>query len=155
MKLSSQQLPSGKWGIYSDTGLLATVESQVICETIMANLVSGRRDAPCDDVNALYQVPELRKKTEQSAEAVSERKGHDAAAMKTSQTSAQGSISQKAAAQKTAAQKAAAQKAAAQKTAKTTQAQTAAEPSIGQAKARASAKRKRRSSNRTDTSLAS
>lgn len=53
---TSKQLASGKWGIYSDSRLLATVASQDTCETVMANLSSGRKDAPANDVDALYQV---------------------------------------------------------------------------------------------------
>lgn len=59
MIFSSKQLPCGKWGIYSDSRLLATVASQNVCQTIFANLASGRRDSPVDDVNALYQAPSL------------------------------------------------------------------------------------------------
>lgn len=158
MKLSSQQLPSGKWGIYSDTELLATVNSQAICETIMANLATGRRDAPFDDVNALYQVPELRNKTAQSAgpsPVTSARqgtqsvfgnassgkkidsKGADSKALKAAQVSAKGAVKQQ--------------------TGKTAKKQAATPPLKGRAKARAngSAKRKRRSTSRTNTSLAS
>ncbi|MEM9089764.1 MAG: hypothetical protein AAGC93_13575 [Cyanobacteria bacterium P01_F01_bin.53] len=60
MKFSTQQLPSGKWGIYSGECLLATVDCQSTCETILANFVSGRRDAPDNDVNELYQAHQLR-----------------------------------------------------------------------------------------------
>ena len=74
MKLFSRQLPSGKWGIYSGDRLLATIGCQATCETIMANLSSGRRDAPVADTNALYQAPKLRSATAtSSAVAVSER----------------------------------------------------------------------------------
>ncbi|MEL6816658.1 MAG: hypothetical protein AAFP03_17905, partial [Cyanobacteria bacterium J06598_3] len=106
MKLSSRQLPCGKWGIYSDTGLLATVNSQAICETIMANSATGRRDAPFDDANALYQVPELSNKSaRQGAQLATsdgstdnqrlERNSADAAAaLKTSLVPTQGSPKQ-------------------------------------------------------------
>jgi hypothetical protein len=57
---TSQQLASGKWGIYSDSRLLATVNSHEICETVILNLSSGRKDVPANDVDALYQVPLLR-----------------------------------------------------------------------------------------------
>lgn len=60
MNFSTQQLPSGKWGIYSDSRLLATVSCQKTCQTIFSNLLTGRRDAPCNDANALYQLPGLR-----------------------------------------------------------------------------------------------
>lgn len=163
MKLSSQKLPSGKWGIYSNTGLLATVDSQAICETIMANLVSGRRDAPFEDVNALYQVPELRKTTRQSAGAHSTAAGRrgsqgafvtapkgknldgksaDSEVPKTAQVSVQSTVNQKTS--KTAKDK-------------TANEEAATEPLTGRAKARAdgSAKRKRRSTRRTSASLAS
>lgn len=66
MKFSTKQLPSGKWGIYSDSGLLATVDNQSICETIMANLSSGRRDVPINDTNELYQLPRLRRELKQA-----------------------------------------------------------------------------------------
>ncbi|MEL6157637.1 MAG: hypothetical protein AAFR18_00265 [Cyanobacteria bacterium J06627_32] len=59
MKFSSQQLPSGKWGIYSGPTLLATISCQATCDTIMANLLSGRRDAPPNDTTSLYQAPNL------------------------------------------------------------------------------------------------
>ncbi|MEL6470095.1 MAG: hypothetical protein AAFQ74_10235 [Cyanobacteria bacterium J06623_4] len=59
MKFTSQQLPSGKWGIFSGPTLLATISSQATCETIMANLLNGRRDAPPNDATSLYQAPNL------------------------------------------------------------------------------------------------
>lgn len=62
MTFLTRQLPSGKWGIYSGDSLLATVGCQSTCETILANLVSGRRDAPIDDVNELYRAPQLRRR---------------------------------------------------------------------------------------------
>jgi hypothetical protein len=57
---TAQQLASGKWGIYSGARLLATVGSQEICQTVMLNLSSGRKDVPANDVDALYQVPLLK-----------------------------------------------------------------------------------------------
>lgn len=65
MAFYAEQLPSGRWGIYSEqsedkeTRLMATVACQTTCATIMANLKSGRRDAPTSDLSQLYQVPEL------------------------------------------------------------------------------------------------
>ncbi|MEM6449472.1 MAG: hypothetical protein AAF703_04060 [Cyanobacteria bacterium P01_D01_bin.105] len=56
MNFSSEQIAPGKWGIYSASKLLATVSSQTICDTVMANLASGRKDLPVQDVNALYRV---------------------------------------------------------------------------------------------------
>lgn len=56
MTFISKQLSSGKWGIYNDSDLLATVSSRAICETVIANLTSGRRDLPKEDANALYQI---------------------------------------------------------------------------------------------------
>ncbi|MEO0771159.1 MAG: hypothetical protein AAFY72_17340 [Cyanobacteria bacterium J06649_4] len=71
MEYSSQQLPSGKWGIYHHdeqhtTTLLATISCEAICQTILANLANGRKDAPVDDINELYQVPILRSKTQKT-----------------------------------------------------------------------------------------
>ncbi|MEL6605136.1 MAG: hypothetical protein AAFP20_18130 [Cyanobacteria bacterium J06614_10] len=63
MKFTSQQLPSGKWGIFSGPTLLATISSQATCETIMANLLNGRRDAPQSDKTTLYQAPTLKNAT--------------------------------------------------------------------------------------------
>lgn len=60
MTFSTRQVSPDKWGIYSGSRLLATTESEVICETILANLSSGRRDSPAGDVDALYQVPVFR-----------------------------------------------------------------------------------------------
>ena len=62
MDYFSKQLPSGKWGIYHSNTLLATISCQTICKTILANLASGRKDAPTNDVNALYQMPLLQSK---------------------------------------------------------------------------------------------
>ncbi len=61
MNFSTQQISPERWGIYSGDRLLATVGCKATCETFMANLVSGRRDAPKNDVDALYQAPTLRK----------------------------------------------------------------------------------------------
>lgn len=74
MKFSTQQLPSGKWGIYSGECLLATVDCQSTCETILANFVSGRRDAPDNDVNELYQAHQLRHEKAAAAKAALEEK---------------------------------------------------------------------------------
>jgi hypothetical protein len=63
MEFSTQQISPERWGIYSGNRLLATVGCKATCETFMANLVSGRRDAPENDVDALYQAPTLRKET--------------------------------------------------------------------------------------------
>jgi hypothetical protein len=63
MEFSTQQISPERWGIYSGDRLLATVGCKATCETFMANFVSGRRDAPTDDVNALYQAPKLRKES--------------------------------------------------------------------------------------------
>ncbi|PZO55435.1 MAG: hypothetical protein DCF15_10470 [Phormidesmis priestleyi] len=60
MNFSTQQLPSGKWGIYSDSRLLATVSCKETCLAILSNLSTGRRDAPINDIHALYKVPVLR-----------------------------------------------------------------------------------------------
>jgi len=62
MGFSSRQISSEKWGIYSETTLLATVSCQATCNTILANLKSGRRDAPTGDLNSLYQAPKLKKR---------------------------------------------------------------------------------------------
>lgn len=56
MAFSKRQLPSQKWGIYSDSRLLATVSSQAVCDTILMNLSSGRKDVPTQGEGALYQV---------------------------------------------------------------------------------------------------
>ncbi len=61
MEFSTQQISPEKWGIYDGDRLLATVGCQATCKTFMANLASGRRDAPEEDVDALYQAPKLRK----------------------------------------------------------------------------------------------
>ncbi|MEL6554723.1 MAG: hypothetical protein AAFQ63_14840 [Cyanobacteria bacterium J06621_11] len=60
MAFFSQQISSEKWGIYSDTGLIATVSCEKTCEIIMANLASGRRDAPNTDLSSLYKAPKLK-----------------------------------------------------------------------------------------------
>ncbi len=57
MTFSTQQISARKWGIYSGSRLLATVGSWQTCETILANLSSGRRDTPSPDTDRLYQVP--------------------------------------------------------------------------------------------------
>lgn len=62
MSFFSQQISPNKWGIYSETGLLATVSCQATCNTIIANLKSGRRDVPAGELNSLYQVPKLQKR---------------------------------------------------------------------------------------------
>ncbi|MFK8181856.1 MAG: hypothetical protein AB8B99_00680 [Phormidesmis sp.] len=56
MNFSSEQIAPGKWGIYSGSTLLATVSSEAICKTVMANLANGRKDLPLQDANALYQI---------------------------------------------------------------------------------------------------
>lgn len=56
MNFSAEQISPEKWGIYSDSKLLATVSSEVICKTVIANLSNGRRDLPAQDTNALYQI---------------------------------------------------------------------------------------------------
>lgn len=62
MKFYSEQLASGKWGIYSsDKRLLATVVSEAMCELVLANLATGRRDVPDDDANQLYKAHKLRR----------------------------------------------------------------------------------------------
>ncbi|MEL7140951.1 MAG: hypothetical protein AAFY33_00290 [Cyanobacteria bacterium J06643_4] len=60
MTLFYQQLKPDKWGIYNDDQLLATVSCEVTCEAIIANMASGRRDAPVSEISDLYQVPILR-----------------------------------------------------------------------------------------------
>jgi hypothetical protein len=55
MNFSLQQISSDKWGIYSDARLLATVGCKETCETILANLASGRKDAPSNSLSNLYQ----------------------------------------------------------------------------------------------------
>ena len=56
MNFSAEQISPRKWGIYSNSKLLATVSSEAICKTVMANIASGRRDLPSSDVNAIYQI---------------------------------------------------------------------------------------------------
>ncbi|MEO1387415.1 MAG: hypothetical protein AAFV85_08585 [Cyanobacteria bacterium J06634_6] len=64
MAIYAQQLPSGKWGLYSKVEdqpkLIATVACKTTCATIMANLKSGRRDIPDSDTHQLYQLPQLK-----------------------------------------------------------------------------------------------
>ncbi|MEM6599704.1 MAG: hypothetical protein AAF635_16330 [Cyanobacteria bacterium P01_C01_bin.69] len=60
MTLFYQQLKPDKWGIYNNDQLLATVACKVTCEAIIANMASGRRDAPVSELSELYQVPVLR-----------------------------------------------------------------------------------------------
>ena len=61
MRFFSQQISPDKWGIYSEDGLLATVSCQKTCDTIIANLKTGRRDIPKSELNELYRVPKLQK----------------------------------------------------------------------------------------------
>jgi len=63
MSFFSQQISPEKWGIYNETGLLATVSCQATCSTILANLKSGRRDVPTTELNSLYRVPKLKKRS--------------------------------------------------------------------------------------------
>lgn len=60
MTLFYQQLKPDKWGIYNDDQLLATVSCEITCKAIIANMASGRRDAPISEISDLYQVPVLR-----------------------------------------------------------------------------------------------
>ncbi|MGD1899295.1 MAG: hypothetical protein ACFB16_20400 [Phormidesmis sp.] len=64
MAFSSRQISPDKWGIYSEASLIATVSCKQTCETIMANLANGRRDAPASELNELYQVPQLKPKND-------------------------------------------------------------------------------------------
>lgn len=61
MQFKSRQLSSGKWGIYSEGRLLATVVSKAMCETVLANLATGRRDMPKKDSTRLYKAHKLRR----------------------------------------------------------------------------------------------
>ena len=67
MRFFTQQVSPGKWGSYSEAGLLATVSCQSTCDTIIANLKSGRRDVPKGALNSLYQVPKLQKYAQASS----------------------------------------------------------------------------------------
>lgn len=63
MRFFSKQVSPDKWGIYSEDGLLATVCCQKTCDTIIANLKTGRRDVPKSELNELYRVPKLQKQS--------------------------------------------------------------------------------------------
>ena len=56
MNFSTEQISPGKWGIYSGSQLLATVSSEAICKTVMANLANDRRDLPTEDESAIYSI---------------------------------------------------------------------------------------------------
>lgn len=76
MKFSTQQLSSGKWGIYSDARLLATVTNQETCEIILSNLSNGQKEVPAGDSSALYQRPERRTPSRHHATKRGEREGY-------------------------------------------------------------------------------
>ena len=59
MSFLCKQISDNRWGIYSDTRLLATVSDRATCEAIMANFQNARKETPADWEN----LPTSSKKT--------------------------------------------------------------------------------------------
>ena len=60
MSIYTEQLPSGKWGLFDGHTLLATVSSNEICQAILSNIENNRRDVTFADPDRLYEAPVLR-----------------------------------------------------------------------------------------------